>query len=61
MSFKLQAQLIKCVLVGVDEYNSFLLFGGSCNEKMRKLHVASHGAIETEGTGMLQVNTHLRR
>ncbi|XP_030292161.1 poly(ADP-ribose) glycohydrolase, partial [Sparus aurata] len=28
----------------------------SCNEKMRKLHVASHGAIETEGTGMLQVD-----
>ncbi|XP_026210030.1 poly(ADP-ribose) glycohydrolase [Anabas testudineus] len=28
----------------------------SCKEKLHKLHVASHGCIETEGTGMLQVD-----
>ncbi|XP_044030996.1 poly(ADP-ribose) glycohydrolase isoform X2 [Siniperca chuatsi] len=28
----------------------------SCKEKMPKLHVTSHGTIETEGTGMLQVD-----
>ncbi|XP_073333578.1 poly(ADP-ribose) glycohydrolase [Pagrus major] len=28
----------------------------NCKEKMSKLHVASHGTIETEGTGMLQVD-----
>ncbi|XP_054468436.1 poly(ADP-ribose) glycohydrolase [Anoplopoma fimbria] len=28
----------------------------SCKEKMNKLHVTSRGAIETEGTGLLQVD-----
>ncbi|XP_022625279.1 poly(ADP-ribose) glycohydrolase-like [Seriola dumerili] len=28
----------------------------SCKEKLTKLHVTSHGSIETEGTGMLQVD-----
>ncbi|XP_071321510.1 poly(ADP-ribose) glycohydrolase isoform X5 [Trachinotus anak] len=28
----------------------------SCKEKLHKLHVTSHGSIETEGTGMLQVD-----
>ncbi|KAK1884617.1 Poly(ADP-ribose) glycohydrolase [Dissostichus eleginoides] len=28
----------------------------SCNKKMPKLHVASHGTIENEGKGMLQVD-----
>ncbi|XP_063744937.1 poly(ADP-ribose) glycohydrolase isoform X2 [Eleginops maclovinus] len=29
---------------------------GSSNDKMPRLHVTSHGTIETEGTGMLQVD-----
>ncbi|XP_072228491.1 poly(ADP-ribose) glycohydrolase [Leuresthes tenuis] len=28
----------------------------SCNEKLQKLHITSGGSIETEGTGMLQVD-----
>ncbi|XP_077944811.1 poly(ADP-ribose) glycohydrolase [Gasterosteus aculeatus] len=36
--------------------DSDLVNWGSCKEKMNKLYVSSHGTIETEGTGLLQVD-----
>lgn len=37
---------------------SFLMFAFiSCKNTMPQMHITSHGTIENEGTGMLQVGT----